>query len=1195
MKTARRLMAILLSIVLMSTSLVGSFAYYDDYATASNTRLSNVCQQYVYQYDYYTGKYTTKNTLRMTINWSNVKSYSFNEENWYDNGNQSSRTFYIREDYYDKSPANGVEVVLPKSVNVLFLYIKEYGSNSIKVFQYKISSGDLSFLYGKNPVPTHIISVTDAIDALPTKANLKLQDEPKLISARNAFDALSVDKIWVYNAHKLYNLESRLDELKSAQIDWTTIYKDLVASTFGKLTEQYYDVPNKLYADLYVQADKTKIYQTKLGDPRYNNATISTDVLKDTTPNSTNVFFTYNFSHAATKGVYSPAMAKKVWGYFTPVETGKYQFKITSDDGHNWTMYLDDGTNLKEGFNILDYTKTVTTAFNLHDISDYTTSSYALKANMPYPLYIEYFNHGGNAALKIQYRIIRDNGTSTAWTDMQGNIFRPSSAYEFGFKAGNSAELLKLVTEGKSLVSTYNTPSKIGVTEGQVSQAALDALIAKVNEAQLALDNAIAGKLTQAQIDDAADKLRIAIENFKNAIVKKPNGISVPGVAQNGNFVTVSFNKDIAVNTYEIILSKDNAISADDKLYSLTNSNFNLGSNAQIGVSQGELSGLLIKNDSANGRYTFEIPLDAYLAQGSVNVFIRTATGENKGDASAFTLSILKQPTAFSYAVSDENVIFYTLDKVKDYGFAIDYYAPNAASMTRVYIIAKDKDYYVLPKSAVDLGRISSASLYRIGIVNNVQNYSGAHSVPKVGPTKVEIPVVDNLVVTIDDNQNYKLNWALFTGATGYELYVGDSADTSSMKKVDATISTNSFDLGKYSNEQVKYYAVRALINSDMYAMTGYSNVVKLVKPSAPDVLKKGLGTEVRTIVPTDDTRYVVKADGKTKGYYLVTMPLDYLKLTAVDKVIQNANGTYLVSFPEVTNQADEKYNSLGAVSFTTETNLDDQTKLVTYRIPYDETTDIALNIEALKHNLKTPSSQTISLVKYASDDGKTIYGISNATAVPMTVEINRPDIASDKSITGAVINGDAIMSILGDEFTITYKYHVNAKEVYNPNFVFELKENTYFGYDTPTVSGYYFDNGTQVELKNETVVTRDSVNKVTKVVVMYKGNPDLNLTDKDIFVTVKIKPQPNLSSNIMKLALSSGAVTSSSTAWELPYAVSKIKDANGIAVTEGLTIANSIEFDFVARSISAVKDSKTEPVIMKLKFTDKNKAKNSF
>lgn len=1195
MKTARRLMALLLSLVLMSTSLVGSFAYYDDYATASNTRLTNICQQYVYQYDYYTGKYTTKNTLRMTVNWSNVKSYSFNEENWYENGNQSSRTFYIREDYYDKSPANGVEVVLPKSVNVLFLYIKEYGSSTVKVFQYKISSGDLNFLYGKNAVPTHIINVTDAIDALPTKANLKLQDEPKLINARNAFDALGVDKIWVYNAHKLYNLESRLDELKSAQIDWTTIYKDLMATTYGKLTEQYYEVPNKLYADLYVQADKAKIYQKKLGDTKYNNATVSTDILEDTTPNSKNVFFTYDFSHSVTKGIYSPAMAKKVWGYFTPTESGKYQFKITSDDGHNWAMYLDDGNNLKSGFNILDYTKTVTSAFNLHDISDYTTSTYSLKANMPYPLFIEYFNHGGNAALKIQYRITRDNGTLTSWANLQGNVFRPSSAYEFGFKAGNPAELLKLVNEGKELITTYNTPSKIGATEGQVPQAALDALMDKVKEAQIALDNAIAGKLTQEKIDEAAEVLRIAIENFKNAIVKKPNGISVPGVAQNGNFVTVSFNKDLAVNTYEIILSKDNAISSDDKLYTLTNSNFNLGSSTQISVTQGELKGLLIKNDSVSGRYTFDIPLDAYLAQGSINVFIRTATGENKGDASAFTLSLLKQPGAFSYAVSDNNVIFYTLDKVKDYGFAIDYYAPNSTSMTRAFIITKDKDYYVLPKSEVDLNKIQLAALYKIGIVNNVQNFEGAHSVPKIGPTLVEIPVVDNLVVSIDNNQNYKLNWAMFTGATGYELYVGDTADTASLKKVEATIATNSYNLGQYSNEQVKYYAVRALISSDMYDRTGFSNVVKLVKPSAPNVLTKGEGTEVRSIVPTDDTRYVIQADGITKGYYLVTMPLEYLKLTAVDKVVKSESGTYAVSFPEVANQTDVKYNSLGPVVFTTDTSLDDQTQLVTYRIPYDETTDVALNIEALKHSLQKPSVQNITLVKYATDDGKSVYGISNASGIKMTVEVNMPDIDNKKSVTGAVIKGDAVLAILGDEFTITYKYHVNAKEVYNPNFIFELNENAYFGYDTPTVSGYYVENGAEVELQNQAVVTRDATNKLTKVVVMYKGNPDLNLTEKDIYVTVKIKPQPNLKSDILSLALSSGAITSSSKAWELPYVISKIKDAKGKSVTEGLSISNSVEFDFVARSISAVKDSKTESSVLNLIFTDKNKAKNSF
>ncbi len=1195
MKKFRKWTTLFLIFALIWTSMGSAFAtYYDEYPSARNTYVSNICQQNVYYWDNY-GNLKTKNTLRFTINWSNVESYSFNNENWYNNCNSSSRTFYLREDYYDKSAVSNVEVVLPKSVNVLFLYVKEYNSSQIRVFQYKISGSNLTFIYGKNPVPTHIISVTDAIDALPTKANLKLSDEYLVKNARASFDALGVDKVWVYNAHKLYDLESRLDELKSGAIDWTKIYKDLDAQAYGKLTEQYYDVPNKLYADLYVQADKTKIFQTKYKDPRYNFATIATDVLKSTTPDSDNVFFTYDFNHVVTKGVYSPAMAKKVWGFFTPTSSGKYQFKITSDDGHNWTMYLDDGSRLNgNGLKLEDLT-TITSQFNLHNISEFTTGNYALKANTPYPLYIEYFNHGGNAALKMQYRITQDNGTVGPWTDMQGTIFRPSTAYEFGFLAGNPAELQKAVNNATTLVDTYK--NLIGSTEGKVSQEALDQLKKALDEANKALQDAINGKLTQAQIDEATKKLNAAIEEFKNAIVKKPNGISAPFAAQAANQVLVEFNKDLSVNTYEIILSKDNQISSDDKVYSLTNGNFVLNGSSKINVVQGELSGALEKGTTENGKFSFLIPIDAYMASGSVNVFIRTATGDNKGDASPFFINILQTPKNFNYSVSDDNVIFYTVEKAGDTGFAIDYFAPNSTTQTRVFVVAKDKDYYVLPKSSVDLNKISEAKLYRIKLLNNAENFKGGYSVPKTNPVKIEIPSVENLKLNIEA-ENYTLTWNPYEGATAYEIYIGNSDDTSKMTRQEGTVKTPSLNLGKYGNKVPQYYAIRAVVNSEMFSKSGFSNALMVIKPTAPEVLEMGTTTSTRLITPPDKTNYVLKADGVTKGYYLITMPSELLNLTDAYDVKAAGDGDFIAKFPEVSSQTSASYKILGTIN-TSRDSLNEQAKTVTIKVPYGKDSDVGFTLQALKNTLTSMASQNVSIVKVVSNDGESMNGISAPTVIVLNVDANRPDITNDYKISGAKFENDTILSQYGDEFVITYKYHINADAVYNPNFVFTFKENAYFAYDYPTLTAYYLENGSQKSFDYETAVTKSGEDKVTKVVLSDKsgsktGSEDINFGGKDIYVVMKVKPLPKSGTDLLKLAVDQQVVSSSSNTWELPYVIESIKDTSDKGVSEGLSIGCYVEFDTLANSISVVKDGKVQLKDIGLKFINRNKIKNS-
>ncbi len=1246
------------------TTMGSSFAtYYDEYPNASDVSVSGIYYQQVqYQNGYYNNSNIYyKNVIRFAVKWNNVYQYSFDNQNWYGNCNWNSRTFYIREDYYDQTLTPGVEVVLPKSVNVMFLYVKDY-SGQVKVFQYKLSKSDLEYIYKPKNVPQHIINVTEAIELLPTKANLTLPDEPKLLNARAAYDALGVDKIWVYNAHKLYDLETKLDELKTAAIDWTKIYKDLDVAAPGKLTEQYYDVPNQLYADLYVKADKSRIYSKKIGaGPHYNNADVSVDVYNDTTPNANNVFFLYDFSHQVTGGKYSPAMAKKVWGFFLPTESGKYQFKITSDDGHTWVMYLDDGKKLQnEGLKLLDASTTITDKYDLHGITDYTTGSYDLKASMPYPLFIEYFNHGGNAALKLQYRIIKDNGTTGTWVDMKGGMFKPSTSYEFGFMAGNPAELKKSVNEAELLVNQYNNTTKIGTQEGQVSQSALDELIQRLATAQAELNKAIEGKLTQTQIDQADDALRVAIEAFKNAIVKKPNGVSAPFSAQDGNQLVVEFDKDTNVTTYEIIISADTNLSADDKVYKVTNGNFVLNGSNQVAVKEGELDGLLkkIDNSKPDGRYSFKIALGDLANKSSVTVFIRTATGDNKGDATANTIGLLKQPAKFLYAVTDNQVIFYTGEKPGATGFAVDYYAPNSIEKKRIYLVASGKDYVVLPIESVDLAKISSAELYAIKLENSSQNFAGGHSIALTNPTKIEIPSVENLKITLV-NGRYNLDWTPFPGAQGYEVFTGNSHDVSTMKPWLANNQTANVSGIELDKTEKRYFAVRAIVSSDQYSRSGFSNIATVFKPSSPEIYKPTVTGAVRLLTPPETANYVIKGDGENKGYYIVTLPRKLLNLTTTLDVVKDTTGDFIVDFTEA-NHEKIAFKNLGPISFSDVSESDNST-LISYKVPFNRK-DVGFTVQAIKNTLTAEATSQISITKYVqgmtvANDWKigdtykigdrvnyegSVYeciqahtvhaenwspnltpalwklvhqgsnsetyleGISDPTDVDVNISTTPKDVIKTvtvKSNAFASINGNTISSTLGAEFEIDYTFQLKAEAIYKPNFVFEFVENDYFGYDYPNVVAVVEGNGTVSPLVFHTEVTKNSETKKTTVTLISDSQsvnstePQFNFSGKDVKVTLKIKPTMKPNTDIMKFAASKRLGDdriSSEEAWKLAYIIDKVTDEKGVNVMKGLQLNTRAEFDTLEVNLNSAKNEKTEFEPLILEFKPLKEIKTS-
>lgn len=1248
MRYLKRVAAIFVAFAMVFTSMGNAYAmYYNEYTPTNNVSIYSSSEEYVNMWNYKTYRYDQKNAIRFTLNWQNVGAYSFDGSNWY--GNCSSRkTFFIVENYYTDDRWNGTEVVMPKSVNVLFVYVKDYNQN-VRLFTYKLSKSELEHIYAPNDVPWHIINVTEMIDSLPLKSDLRLADESKVLAARAAYETLSArDKSLVYNIHKLYDLETKLDELKSTLVDWTKIFKDLDmnATSSGKLTEQYYSVPDQLYADLYVNADKSKIYQTKLGDPRYNRASISEHVLKDTTPNSENVFFIYDYNNYLAKNIWSKAMAKKVWGFFYPSESGKYQFRITSDDGHSWQMYLNNGTDpTSDTFNIQNASTTISSKYDLHNISSFDTSLYALKANTPYPIFIEYFNHGGNAALKLQYKMIKDNGISTGWVNMQGGMFKPSTAYEFGFKAGNASGLLDIISKAEEKVIAFSKPGMIGSTEGQVSQAALDALKQKLALAKLELERAQKNMLTQAQIDEATQKLKIALDEFNNAIVKKPNGVTAPFAAQQAAYLHVAFDKDKLVNTYEIIISTDNQISPDDTLYKVTNSLYNLNGSTKVTVKEGDLSGELYMKDSTtpNGRYQFMIPLGERINGQAVNVFIRTATNENKGDASAKTITILKPVTEFKYASVNNQVTFYAGELVGETGFAFAYYPKNSDQLKEVYLVANGKGYVTIPADEVDLTRIGDATAYRIKLNGSTPSANEGRSIGVSNPKRLEVNSVQNLKLT-NNNGVYNLTWDQFPNAIGYEVFEGNTVDVNQMAKWNNALNTNSVTLSNINDGNMHYYAVRAILSDDIFKNSGLSNVVKAYKPSQPELYS--LGDAARMLTPPETTNYVIKGDGTTKGYYLITMPSDLLKLNAAANVAQDSNGDYEVIFTEAKDTV-MKFKYQSAIPWSKANDDQQSTGSITYKVPYDKG-DVGFTVEAIKNKLTAASSSQISVVKvveglsvqntwavgktYAIGDrvvsngyiyacrqahtvhandlepklapalwslidaagqsNESIQGTSDPSVVNVNVQVTPPDVKKDVAIkngSSTTINGNVISTKLGADFEIQYNLQLSAKDIYNPNFVFDFVENDYFSFDYPTVTAEVVLNGVVQPLTFQTQVVKKVVNetvngivrKVSKTEVTLITEDDFNFGNQVVNVTLKVKPVVKNNPEMLKIAKDAKIIKDNED-WKLAYVIGELKKGD-VLLIDGLSILNHTEFNTFANSPNTVKEIKTPEETLKL------------
>lgn len=114
--------------------------------------------------------------------------------------------------------------------------------------------------------------------------------------------------------------------------------------------------------------------------------------------------------------------ASKFWGYIKVPTTGSYNFAATSDDGCSADITV-NGTTVR----IVDMFKVQGSTFGS------TGKTLQLEANRYYPIYIEYFNWGGEAEFRLQYK----ESSASNWQNIPQSCFYPSKSTAPGEYATN--------------------------------------------------------------------------------------------------------------------------------------------------------------------------------------------------------------------------------------------------------------------------------------------------------------------------------------------------------------------------------------------------------------------------------------------------------------------------------------------------------------------------------------------------------------------------------------------------------------------------------------------------------------------------------------------------------------------------------------------------------------------------------------
>lgn len=242
--------------------------------------------------------------------------------------------------------------------------------------------------------------------------------------------------------------------------DWQS---DLDTDNRGNLTVQQYDVYTLPYGtqgssnsdinwnrNVAAWENRSIIFDDErlFREPYYATAQIST---KKEGRNLDIIFYNNraNYGDASKQSL-------KAWGYFVPQTTGYYRFKIESDDGAYAEIYTNE-TNL-------NHSKSEATVLidnmNVSFYNDGQSPIVRLEANKAYPIYLEYFNWGGDGLFTLKYAkssYYNTVATSPSYSYVGKDMLYPSKKDDFFKQHGNTSGLVSALNDAKAFYNDYSS------------------------------------------------------------------------------------------------------------------------------------------------------------------------------------------------------------------------------------------------------------------------------------------------------------------------------------------------------------------------------------------------------------------------------------------------------------------------------------------------------------------------------------------------------------------------------------------------------------------------------------------------------------------------------------------------------------------------------------------------------------------
>jgi len=263
-------------------------------------------------------------------------------------------------------------------------------------------------------------SPIESNDLPPTRQKFIISPSEKLKAKEGAIGTINI------TGHDLLSTQyAFINDPDATDIDWLDLESTINIKNPPDLLDEeglksrYYDVSHMpLLTDTEKWSNRGEVFK----NPK-DEIIIRSGLLETARDNSTgydqikdNLFF----GHVGAQGV-DYKEAAKFWGYIVPDRTGDFYFAIQSDDG-NYAYIIVGGEKIV----ITDYFRDTSPRLI------YTNEKVSLKKDIAYPIYIEYFNWGGEGEFQMFMKDTPWNGYDSFMGEMYGNpIIRDDKANNF--------------------------------------------------------------------------------------------------------------------------------------------------------------------------------------------------------------------------------------------------------------------------------------------------------------------------------------------------------------------------------------------------------------------------------------------------------------------------------------------------------------------------------------------------------------------------------------------------------------------------------------------------------------------------------------------------------------------------------------------------------------------------------------------